>query len=36
LTRSENPKHHPPKKTVQPKDAFEDTAYKLGFEIVKI
>jgi hypothetical protein len=39
---SENPDNHPQKKkktkkkkTVQPRDAFEDTALKLGFEIVK-
>jgi hypothetical protein len=33
---SENLDHHPPKKrTVQPGYAFEDTAFKPGFEIVK-
>jgi hypothetical protein len=35
-TLSENPCHHPPKEgTVQPRDAFEDTAFKPGFKIVK-
>jgi hypothetical protein len=32
LLLSENPDHHPLKKqTVQPGDAFEDTAYEPGF-----
>ncbi len=34
---SENPNHHPKKKkAVQPEDAFKDTAFKPGFEIVKL
>jgi hypothetical protein len=32
---SENPHDHPQKRTVQQGDAFEDTAFKPGFEIVK-
>ncbi len=36
LPLSENPDQQPPKKwTVQPGDAFEGTAFKPGFEIVK-
>ncbi len=36
LPLSENPDHRPQKKrTVQPEDAFEDTAFQPGFEIVK-
>jgi hypothetical protein len=36
LSLSENPDHHPQKRTVQPGDAFRDTALdKLVFEIVK-
>jgi hypothetical protein len=36
LPLSENPNHHQKKKqAVQPEDAFEDTAFKSGFEIVK-
>jgi hypothetical protein len=30
-----NPFINPHKKTFQPKDAFEDTAFKLGFHIVE-
>jgi hypothetical protein len=36
---SENPGHHSPKKTkrtIQPEDAFEDTAFERGFEIVNL
>jgi hypothetical protein len=36
LPLSENPDHHLEKRTVQPRDAFEDTAFKPGFEIVKL
>jgi hypothetical protein len=32
---SEKPDDHPQERTVQPGDAFEDTACTLGFEIVK-
>ncbi len=35
LPLSENPNHQIQKQTVQPGDAFEDTAFKPGFEIVK-
>jgi hypothetical protein len=35
LSLSENPDSNPQKGTVQPQDAFEDTAFKPGFEIVK-
>jgi hypothetical protein len=31
----QNPDDHPNNRTVQPGDAFEDTASKPGFEIVK-
>ncbi len=31
----ENPDEHPKKRTVQSGDAFEDSASRLGFEIVK-
>jgi hypothetical protein len=31
----ENTDHHPQKQTVHPGDAFEDGAFKTGFEIVK-
>jgi hypothetical protein len=34
LPLSENPDHHPETITVQPEDAFEDTTFKLGFDIV--
>jgi hypothetical protein len=36
LPVSENPDHHPKKKTIQPEDAFEDTAFNPWFEIVKL
>jgi hypothetical protein len=37
LPLSENPNYHPPKtETVQPADVFEDTAFKVGFEIAKL
>jgi hypothetical protein len=32
---SENAENNPQRRTVQPGDAFEDTAFKPGFEIVK-
>jgi hypothetical protein len=32
---SKNSDHHLQKRTVQSGDAFEDTAFKTGFEIVK-
>jgi hypothetical protein len=32
---SEDPDHHPIKKSTQPGDAFEDTDFKPGFKIVK-
>jgi hypothetical protein len=35
LPLSEHPDHHPQKQAVQFGDAFEDTAFKPGFEIVK-
>jgi hypothetical protein len=35
LPLSENPNHHPQKRTVNLGDAFEGTAFKPGFEITK-
>ncbi len=35
LALSENLDQHPKKRTVQPRDAFEVTAFKPGFEIVE-
>ncbi len=32
---SENPDYHTQKGTIQPGDAFEDTGFQPGFEIVK-
>jgi hypothetical protein len=35
LLLSKNPDYYPQKRTVQPGEAFEDTAFEPGFEIVK-
>jgi hypothetical protein len=36
LSLSENYDHHQEKSTFQPRDAFEDNAFKPGFEIVEL